>query len=61
MPNVFQLDKAQDCQLTNNIWARVRNAGIFKDDIALIHSTEKGTNKVWVRLIPRVETQTTEG
>jgi hypothetical protein len=53
MPNVFESDKAKEFELKTNQWVRIRHSGAFGSDIGLVAATED--NRVWVRLIPRME------
>lgn len=58
MPVVFQNDKAKNSELREHQWVRVKNTGPYNGDIALVESV--GDNKVWVRMIPRID-QTASG
>lgn len=57
MPVIFQIDKAKSNEIRKHQWVRIKNSGPYKEDIALVEKTDE--NKVWVRLIPRVDLSAT--
>lgn len=59
MPVIFQIDKAKSNEIRKYQWVRIKNSGPYKDDIALVEKPDD--NKVWVRLIPRVDLAASSG
>lgn len=53
MPVIYQIDKAKSNEIKKYQWVRIKNSGPYKEDIGLVEKTDD--NKVWLRLIPRVD------
>ena len=54
MTSVYQNDKAKSNSVEKRQWVRIKQGGAYNMDIALVQYTTID-QKVWVRLIPRIE------
>ena len=59
-PGVFGVDKANSLQLKKGQWIMISMPGLYKDDFAKVADHDPETKKVWVRIIPRLETRDTD-
>lgn len=57
MPEVYANQKARDSDLRPNQWVRIKNSSAYNGDVALVEDVSD--NKVWLRLIPRVDLSAT--
>jgi hypothetical protein len=53
MPKIYENDKAKNSELRLQQWVRIKNTGAYSGDIGLVENVSE--NRVWVRLIPRVD------